>query len=141
MQRLVLLLVITGIGLALQGCESARPFERVTWQLSELGGVGITKVHEGQAAYLYFDDGPPQRVSGSTGCNRLSGSYSLRGSGLTFGPLATTKMACADGMAQEQAFLAALAATDGWRTVDRQVLELLDERGEVRARFTAALPN
>jgi heat shock protein HslJ len=47
-------------------------------------------------------------------------------------------MACADGMAQEQAFLAALAAVDGWRTLDRQVLELLDAQGEVLARFTAA---
>lgn len=140
MKRIAVSLVIAGAGLALHGCESARPFERVTWQLSEVGGVGITEVHEGQAAHLYFDDGPPQRVSGSTGCNRLSGSYSLRGSGLKFGPLATTKMACAEGMAQEQEFLAALAGTDSWRTVDRQVLELLDARGEVLARLTAVPP-
>lgn len=141
MKRLAVLLVITGVGLALHGCESARPFERITWQLTELDGAGAPAVQERQVAYLYFDDGPPQRVSGSTGCNRLSGSYSLRGSGLKFGPLATTKMACADGMAQEQAFLAALAAVDGWRTVERQSLELLDARGEVLARFTAGPRN
>lgn len=50
-------------------------------------------------------------------------------------------MACADGLAREQAFLVALAATDGWRTLDQQVLELLDARGEVLARFTAAPRN
>jgi heat shock protein HslJ len=138
MKRLAVLLVITGVGLALHGCESARPFERITWQLTALDGASVTAADERQAAYLHFDDGPPQRVTGSTGCNRLAGSYSLRGSGLQFGPLATTKMACADGMAQEQAFLAALAAVDGWRTLDRQVLELLDAQGEVLARFTAA---
>jgi heat shock protein HslJ len=138
MKRLAVLLVITGAGLALHGCESARPFERITWQLTELDGASVTAADERRAAYLQFDDGPPQRVSGSTGCNRLTGSYSLRGSGLQFGPLATTKMACADGMAQEQAFLEALTAVDSWRTLDRQVLELLDAQGEVLARFTAA---
>lgn len=137
MKRIAVWLVIAGAGLALQGCESARPFERITWQLVELHGSVVVAGGDREAPHLYFDDGPPQRVSGSTGCNRLSGSYSLGGSGLKFGPLATTKMACADGMAQEQAFLVMLGATDSWRTQDRQVLELLDGRGEVLARFTA----
>ena len=35
-----------------------------------------------------------QRVSGSDGCNRFSGSYETDGSSLTFGPLAGTQMAC-----------------------------------------------
>lgn len=140
MKRIAVWLVIAGAGLALHGCESARPFERTTWQLAELDGNEVAADGDREAPNLYFDDGPPQRVSGSTGCNRLSGSYSLSGDGLKFGPLATTKMACADGMAQEQAFLAVLAATHGWRTLDRQVLELLDARGEVLARLTAVPP-
>jgi heat shock protein HslJ len=48
-------------------------------------------------------------LSGSSGCNTFNGTYTLDGNAIAVGPLATTKMACADDvMAQEQAFLAAL---------------------------------
>ena len=51
-------------------------------------------------------------VSGSSGCNTYTGSYGIDGDQLLFGPLATTKKACPDPiMAQERAFLAALAST------------------------------
>ncbi len=51
-------------------------------------------------------------VSGTTGCNRLSGGYALEGDGLTFGPAASTRMACPEpAMAIENAVLAALQAT------------------------------
>jgi heat shock protein HslJ len=50
-------------------------------------------------------------VSGSSGCNQYNGSYTLDGTAIAIGPLATTKMACPDDiMAQEQQFLAALAS-------------------------------
>lgn len=46
-------------------------------------------------------------VIGHGGCNRFFGTYSQEGDALTFGPLASTKMACPN-LAQEQAFLFAL---------------------------------
>jgi heat shock protein HslJ len=51
------------------------------------------------------------RVSGSGGCNRVSGSYTRDGSKLELGPLISTRMACADQRLTEQegAFLSALA--------------------------------
>jgi heat shock protein HslJ len=34
------------------------------------------------------------KVTGSTGCNKIMGSYSTSGNGFSFGPLATTRKAC-----------------------------------------------
>ena len=48
-------------------------------------------------------------VGGSSGCNTYDGPYSTNGSVAAIGPLATTRMACADDvMAQEISFLKAL---------------------------------
>lgn len=59
-----------------------------------------------QPATIAFADG---RVSGTTGCNRISGTYEVAGDVVTIGPLATTRMACPPPlMARETALLAAL---------------------------------
>ena len=52
---------------------------------------------------------------GSAGCNTYNGTYTVDGSSISFGPLATTKMACpvAD-TAVETAFLAGLAGAKTW---------------------------
>lgn len=39
-------------------------------------------------------DVPNRRVSGSTGCNRTSGGFTINGEEFKFGNLATTKMGC-----------------------------------------------
>ncbi len=48
------------------------------------------------------------QVHGFSGCNRFTGSYELNEGQLRFKPLASTRMACMDGMEQEQRFLEAL---------------------------------
>jgi heat shock protein HslJ len=49
------------------------------------------------------------KVGGSAGCNTFDGPYTTNGTVAVIGPLATTRMACAeDVMAQESSFLAAL---------------------------------
>jgi heat shock protein HslJ len=51
-------------------------------------------------------------ASGSSGCNTFSGSYEATDTTLTFGPLASTMMACEDDiMNQEAAYLNALQST------------------------------
>ena len=50
------------------------------------------------------------QVSGTAGCNRYSGSYSVSGGSITFGSLSLTRMACAEPVnQQEQAFIQALS--------------------------------
>jgi heat shock protein HslJ len=74
------------------------------------------------------------RVSGSGGCNRISGAYEAAGDTLRFGPMAGTKMACVDGMELERRFLAALASVARYRIRDGR-LELLDAEGKLLGQF------
>ena len=76
-----------------------------------------------------------RQVSGSAGCNRFSGTYRADGDRMSFGPLATTQMACpppADDV--ERAFLQALDGVTHWR-VDAGRLVL---SGTKTLRFSAA---
>jgi heat shock protein HslJ len=57
----------------------------------------------------FIQFGSDGRVSGSTGCNRFSGTYSQDGDALTIGTLATTRRACLpEVMRREQQFLTLL---------------------------------
>ena len=47
-------------------------------------------------------------VRGFSGCNRFTGDYERNESTLRFKPLAATRMACLEGMQQEQRFLGLL---------------------------------
>lgn len=62
---------------------------------------------------VFFPDG---RMSATVGCNRLIGSYNRYGGILTFGRLAMTRMACPEGLdQQERQFTTALPRIDGLR--------------------------
>lgn len=55
---------------------------------------------------------PEGKVWGRLGCNRFTGTYKLDGLSLSFGPLATTRMACdAEKMKIEQMMSEVLTAT------------------------------
>lgn len=74
-------------------------------------------------------------VSGFAGCNTFSGSYTTDGSTLTWGPLATTEMACQrPGSAVESDYLAALSGVHTW-AIESDGRLLLD--GAVPLRYTA----
>lgn len=76
------------------------------------------------------------RVSGSGGCNRYTGKATLSGAGLSFGPMASTRMACAPvAMSQEQRFFQALQGVKSWRLSREGKLELLDGAGKVAVRL------
>jgi heat shock protein HslJ len=66
----------------------------------------VSSVPLGATAALTFDAGT---VNVEAGCNTGSGSYTLGEGSVTFGPIATTRMACADeAMALEAAVLQVL---------------------------------
>jgi len=107
--------------------------ERTHWTLTAIG-VAATPIAKTQTeAFLLLGD-PPGRVSGSGGCNRLAGAYQIAGDKLTFGPIAGTRMACAEGMSVEDALGAALGSTAAFR-IDRDRLDLLDAGGALLATF------
>jgi heat shock protein HslJ len=78
------------------------------WLLEDLGGRGVVDMV--RTTLEFTADG---RVSGSGGCNRFTGSYTLDGDTLGVGPLASTKMMCPEAvMAQEDGFFQALGDVD-----------------------------
>ena len=88
----------------------AAALEGTEWRLVDIGGqpapAGADSTrHPG---FTLVADG--RKVQGSAGCNRMVGTYTLDGETLKFGPLATTRMACA-AMETETAFLKALEVT------------------------------
>jgi heat shock protein HslJ len=96
-------------GKALQGCGGKiLPPDTLAgsnWAFVSIGGVSVAA---DRPTSLQFDG---NRLSGSAGCNRFSGSYSVDGGTLKAGPLIATEMACPGaGMTQEAAFFKLMAA-------------------------------
>jgi len=94
-----------------------------SWSILELDGEKITVPADAKSPALAFD-ATTKRVSGSTGCNSIAGSYEEEGSALKFSPLATTRMACPPPFAAvETRFLKALEQTTSFR-IEGATLEL-----------------
>ncbi len=111
------------------------PLRGTYWKLVRLGDASVKTADGQREAYLVFDIEEP-RVAGSGGCNRVNGGFELDGANLRFGRLAATRMACPEGLEQEQRFLAALEGVASHR-IDGSHLELLDAKGGVVVRFEA----
>jgi putative lipoprotein len=111
------------------------PLRETYWKLAQLGEKQVAPADQQREANLVFQT-DQNRVTGSGGCNRLTGSYVLEGHSLRFGGIASTRMACMQGMETETEFLAALDKVRSWRIIGQQ-LELYDAGGKLLARFTA----
>jgi putative lipoprotein len=131
--RTVLPVVATAV-LLLTGCGSGisldEPIEGPVWRLVQLGDEPIAP---GGDAQLQFDRNSG-RVSGSGGCNRVTGSFTRAGVSLKLGQMAATRMACADPVrgANEAQFLSALQNTASYRLAPGR-LALLDASGRTVA--------
>jgi heat shock protein HslJ len=85
--------------------------------------------------------GDSGQISGSSGCNSFSGTYTSDGAGsIEIGQLASTMMACVEPqglMEQEAQFLAALPLATSYR-VEGNVLDLRSADGAMQVRAEAA---
>src|SRR5687767_11011553 len=77
--------------------------------------LGLWKIEQARAAPLLhklnarLDFAPDGRLAGNGGCNSITSAYTLQGSRLTLGPLATTRKTCSEVlMEQEDRVLTAL---------------------------------
>jgi heat shock protein HslJ len=106
------------------------------WSLIELQGQPVPVTEPNREPHLVFAD---QRVSGSTGCNRITGTVEFtERAKIKFQPLATTKMACPD-MDLEGRFLSVLELADNYQ-VSNDLL-LLNQGETLIARFKASPQN
>lgn len=113
----------------------AVPLEGTHWTLTELISKKVPSAEGRAEAYLQFTaDG--NHINGSTGCNRLSGTYEKNDKALKFHPLATTMMACIGPTSdQEERFKSALEETSRFLILN-DTLILLNGRA-VLAKFKA----
>lgn len=106
------------------------------WRLIELDGETITpKPQMFNDIYILFTtDG---FVSGSAGCNRINGSYSVDGAKLSFGGIASTRRMCPE-MDAEHKFMKMFPMVESFYT-DENHLYLSDGAERVVAKFVATV--
>ena len=103
------------------------------WQILSIDGRPVVA---GAEASLGFADG---RISGTAGCNRLSGSFASDGNRLTVSQVATTRMMCPpELMAQEARLLELLRQSLGMR-FDARGRMILSGDGEARILLQRAI--
>ena len=108
-------------------CEERAPqagIENSRWRPVRIGDRYVTVSGQQHEPWIVLQPGA-RRVTGSGGCNRISGSYETGPGTLRFSPMISTQMAC-PSMDFETAFLGALNATRRYR-IEGRILELMDE--------------
>lgn len=110
-----------------------RPLLGTSWRLVWLGGSELAAPGPRSPGFRLQDG----RLSGSDGCNRVSGGYTLDGDRLSFGSLMSTRMACIPEAPETPGFTAAMAGVKRY-VLRGDVLELLAADGSVLARMRPA---
>ncbi len=142
---------ISGEGLELSNADgnvvlrykavAAASLTTTSWGASGInnGTGGVASIVAGSTVTAVFgDDGT---VAGSAGCNTYTGSYTVNGSTIKIGPLASTEKACVDEAVtkQETVFLAAMEKATTF-AITGNVLELRDADGALQVAFEVTQP-
>lgn len=106
------------------------------WRLREVGGQPFLAASGQREPHLVLASREP-RMHGFAGCNRMLGGYAQESDSLHFAHVATTMMACVNGMDTETAFTHALEQTVRYR-IDGDTLTLIDAEGATTAILQAA---
>jgi heat shock protein HslJ len=117
--------------------SQALPLTSTYWNAIEVAGKPVPPQPATREAHLSFQ--PAGRVTGSDGCNKVSGTYALKADAITFGQMIGTQMACLDTAEIGPAFHAAFKTTARWRIAGDR-LSLLDTAGRVLAVFQGQPP-
>ncbi|EHJ93015.1 META domain-containing protein [Vreelandella boliviensis] len=135
------LLITTGYTLAAMDFQKSaaspdEPLINTYWQLAWLDGALVVTHENFREAHLVLHQ-DTLRLAGATGCNTLMGSYRVENKRITFGQVASTKMACPTAqMKTERDFLAALKQVTVW-SVDGATLVLSGENNKTLVVFEA----
>jgi len=121
---------------AVTEAQSMKPDVTLTntyWKLAELNGAAVAP---GEGRELHMILRGDDQVGGYAGCNQFTGSVTVTGDGIAFGPIASTRRMCADVMQQEDAFLQALENASRF-AIEGEDLAIESGGGEVTLRFVA----
>jgi putative lipoprotein len=115
--------------------DAAAGIEDLLWSLTSLGGKTVIP---GSVVRLDLTNGT---ASGSAGCNDYTGSYELKGSAITVGPLATTRKSCSDPaglMEQEAQYLSELQHAEAF-SLDVRGLRLFGSQSPVTLSYDSVV--
>ncbi|WP_076998966.1 META domain-containing protein [Variovorax sp. KK3] len=137
--RFLFLTTALAASMMVSGCGSGinldEPIEGPVWQLEQLGNELIEPSADPRRNAKIQFDRSSGRITGSGGCNNVSGTYERSGSTLRMRQLGATRMACPNEAANinETQFFAALQATTSYRLQGNAKLSLLDGNGRTVA--------
>jgi len=125
--------IVYALALLLAGCTSAPkaagPASGIVgpvWVAEDIAGTAA-----GAEAPITLQLGADGRASGRGGCNGYGGGYTLAGDALSFGPMMSTKMACApELMDREQRYFQTLAHVAHFAVADDGALLLTTADGQ-----------
>jgi heat shock protein HslJ len=102
-----------------------------TWVAEQIGRVGVL---DNVRSTMSID--AAGRVSGRGGCNSYGGAVDITGEAIRFGPLASTRIACAPAVgSQEQRFFSALASVRRYGFTPEGRLVFYGENGSAVVTF------
>jgi heat shock protein HslJ len=132
--------ITIGCTQAEQGSDMASPPLMDTyWQLSELHSKAIKESTTAPTAHVIFDEAEG-RITGSTGCNRFFGGFTLGdNNSVSFSEIGATRRACLPGEVEEQDYLNMLGETSAY-SIESDKLSFSDTQQETLAVFTAVKP-
>ncbi|RYF34576.1 MAG: META domain-containing protein [Comamonadaceae bacterium] len=131
--------LLTALAASLSACGSGisldEPIEGPVWWLTQLADQPVAAGREPQRDPQVAFERSSGRVSGSGGCNRMTGSFTRSGSNLRISQLGSTRMACADPSRTETEglFFNALQSTASYRLAGPGRLALIDAGGRTVA--------
>jgi len=104
------------------------------WRLLQVGDMTVTTASDEKQAYLLLDTDRSFRAYAN--CNKITGTYLVKGDMFLINRKPEIRMACPNGVVVENELIKALEGTKSFRISD-DTLELLDQGGQIRARFQA----
>ena len=113
--------------------RSNAALENTYWKLIELNGRPVQTFPGEREAHILLFSG---HASGSSGCNKLMGRYTVSAGTLRIGPLASTRMACPPAMMEQETTLTATFDRPSSYRITGETLTLFDG-DTVLARFEA----
>lgn len=126
MKRLALPLALVGATLAGCATEGTTLETERTYQVEWIGERPLI-----DRSHLTLTLGHDGRAYGNAGCNHWFASYTLEGERLSFGPVGSTRKACAPAlMEQEQRFLDFLPNVQRWDFSATEQLRLWPAEGK-----------
>jgi heat shock protein HslJ len=116
-----------------QGNKIKTSLTGTNWQVLQIQDRKWSEITDKMAHLLLKRD---KTIEGFSGCNKVSGTYLVKGDVLLINRELVSRKACPGGMEGENQLVAVLDDVESYR-IEENILELIDQNDQVLARFMA----